>query len=210
MSTSIYEHHVLAIAPGELAASLDLVRTRGRASVEAAGGRLFGAWKPLIGLSLNHIVVVTEWPDDAAAEPSSNNAVLRGLDGPAVEQHDYWLPTLRPAPGATLPTTPGYVTHRWYDIHADGLDRFLELTRQTWGNWEGTHAGEVLGLWRTSQEPRPGVIRMRLMAWYKDMSAWETSRHWKGTKGAETANQNLGQRYDMTIDSAVSMLQHDG
>jgi hypothetical protein len=209
MTTAIYEHHVLAVAPGALSTSLDTVRTIGREKLAASGGRLFGAWKPLIGLSLNHVVIVTEWPDEKAARQNLN-AVLSGLAPHTVEQHDLWLPTLRPGPGATPPTTPGYVTHRWYDIRADGLDRFLDLTRQTWSNWEGTHDGEVLGLWRTLAEPRPGIIRMRLMAWYKDMSVWENSRHWKGTKGAETANQNLGQRYDMTIDSAVSILQHDG
>ena len=54
------------------------------------------------------------------------------------------------------------------------------------------------------------LSRMRLMAWYRDMATWEQSRHWKKTPGAETANENLGQRYDLTLDSAVSILQPVG
>lgn len=201
----IYEHHVLAVAPGRLADALGHVKGPGALAAAQAGGRLFGAWKPLIGLSLNHVVAITGWPNQAAAERSAHAAVA-DVPGATVEQHDLWVPTLRPAPGASPPARPGFVTHRWYDIREDGLDRFLQLSGQTWGNWEGTHDAEVIGLWRSLTVPGPGLIRMRLMAWYRDMAAWERSRHWKKTPGAETANQNLGQRYDMTIDSAVSIL----
>jgi hypothetical protein len=203
---SIYEHHVVGFGPGRVAAVGETMATTGRAAVEANGGRLFGIWKPLIGLRFNAIVCVTEWPDAGSAAAHANSAI-RGLDGTEVEQHDLWLPTLRPAPGAIARRDPGFVTHRWYDIREGDLDRFLELSANTWANWEGTHDGAVQGLWRQQAAPGPGLIRMRLMAWYASMSAWENSRHWKGTKGAETANQNLGARYNLTLDSSVSILQ---
>ncbi|MGE3915395.1 MAG: hypothetical protein AB7F78_06810 [Hyphomicrobiaceae bacterium] len=203
---SIYEHHVVAFGHGRLAEVTGVIATRGREAVAARGGQVFGVWKPLIGLAFNHAVVVTEWPDEAAATANAD-AVLADLAGLTKEQHDLWLPTLRPAPGAVARTEPGYVTHRWYDIREDDLERFLTLSSATWGNWEGTHDSQVQGLWRERTPPAPGLLRMRLMAWYRDMSVWERSRHWKGTRGAETANRNLGQRYDLTLDSAVSILQ---
>jgi hypothetical protein len=201
-----YEHLVIAFGPGQLAGVAAAIASDGRARVEDRGGRLFGTWKSLIGLSLNHVVVVVEWPDEAAAR-SAWGAVADGIADAVVEQHDLWHATLRPAPGFTPRHDGGFVTHRWYDIRDSELERFLELSSNTWTNWEGTHDGEVIGLWRADEPPAPGRIRMRLMAWYRDMGVWERSRHWKGTKGAETANQNLGARYDLTLDSAVSILQ---
>lgn len=202
----IYEHHVVAFGPGRLASVIATISGTGSDAVAARGGSLFGLWKPLIGLSFNHVVVVTVWPDETAALANAH-AVLSGLEDVHVESHDLWLATLRPAPGDKPRNDPGFVTHRWYDIKAEDLDRFLALTSQTWGNWEGTHDGQVIGLWRTLAPPGPGLIRMRLMAWYRDMGVWERSRHWNQTKGAETANQNLGARYGLTLDSAVSILQ---
>jgi hypothetical protein len=202
---AIYEHHVVAFGPGRLAEVTGRIADTGRQNVAAKGGHVFGVWKALIGLSLNHAVVVTEWADAAAAEASAN-AVIDGIEGLTIEARDLWVPTLRPAPGATSRCDPGFVTHRWYDIRESDFERFLELSSATWGNWEGTHDGGVQGLWRTQVAPAPGLVRMRLMAWYRDMGVWERSRHWKGTKGAETANKNLGQRYDLTLDSAVSIL----
>ena len=202
---AVYEHHVVGFGPGRSSDVGAAIATRGRAAVEARGGQLFGLWKPLIGLSLNHIVCVTEWPDETEAAANAGTAI-HGIAAITSSQCDIWLPTLRPAPGAVARHDPGFTTHRWYDIRESDLQRFLELSANTWGNWEGTHDSQVQGLWRQSTPPAPGLIRMRLMAWYRDMGVWERSRHWKGTKGAETANQNLGQRYDLTLDSAVSIL----
>lgn len=203
---SVYEHHVAAFGHGRLPEVSAAVKASSAERVEAAGGRLFGAWKPLIGLAFNHVVVVTEWPDENTLCKHAHTAIA-GIEGLSVEQHDVWEATLRPAPGAVARSDPGFVTHRWYDIRETDVDRFLELSSNTWKNWEGVHDGEVLGLWRERMARSPGIIRMRLMAWYRDMSVWERSRHWKGTKGAEAANQNLTARYDLTRDSAVSILQ---
>ena len=203
---AIYEHHVIGFGPGRLADVGTALRDKGSTAVAAHGGFLFGIWKPLIGLSFNHAVVVTEWPDEEAARRNAHSAIS-GIPDVAIEQHELWLATLRPKPGTIARGDPGFVTHRWYDIREGDIDRFLELSSATWSNWEGVHDGEVLGLWRSLTPPAVGLIRMRLMAWYRDMSVWERSRHWKGAKGAETANLNLAARYDLTLDSAVSILQ---
>lgn len=203
---AVFEHHLIAVGTGRRADIVSQLSTHGRAAVSAKGGRPFGVWTALIGHSLNHVVVLTEWPDEASARANAD-AALTGTSDATTESHDLWLPTLRPLPGAKPRNDPGFVTHRWYDIRERDFDRFLELSSNTWGNWEGTHDSEVIGLWRTLAQPAPGVIRMRLMAWYRDMATWERSRHWKKTPGAETANANLTARYDLNLDSAVSILQ---
>ncbi len=201
---SIYQHHVLAIPSKQHAAIADRIK---RADIAAHGGRLFGIWKPLLGLSLNHLIVLAEWPDAESAIANGAH-LLDGIDGATLEWCDLWQPTLRPAPGARLPAlSGGYYSHRHYDIAADQLQTFLDYSASAWGSFEGTHASQVIGLWRSSHVPAPDVIRMRLMAWYQDMATWEQSRYWKGTAGAEPANAQLGARYAMTLDSAVSIVE---
>ena len=204
---SIRQHHVLAIPPKQHAAIADHIKDAGSAAIAAHGGRLVGIWKPLLGLSLNHLVVLAEWPDAEAALALGAD-ILADIEGTHVELCDLWRPTLRPAPGARLPELPGgYYSHRHYDIAAESLPRFLEHSAAAWGSFEGTHASQVIGLWRSSHVPAPGTIRMRLMAWYQDMATWERSRYWKGASGAEAANAQLGARYAMTLDSAVSIVE---
>ncbi|MFN3744948.1 MAG: hypothetical protein ACK4TL_09600 [Hyphomicrobiaceae bacterium] len=184
---SMYQHHVLAIPPKQHAAIADHIRHAGSAAIAGHGGRLFGIWKPLIGLSLNHLVVLAEWPEPEAAVAHGAD-ILNGIEGARVELRDLWTATLRPAPGTRLPELPGgYYSHRHYDIVAASLPAFLEHSAAAWGSFEGTHASQVIGLWQSSHVPAPGIIRMRLMAWYQDMAAWERSRYWKGTSGAEMA-----------------------
>lgn len=204
---SVYQHHVLAIPPAQHADIADRIRGAGNTAIAAHGGRLFGIWKPLLGLSLNHLVVLAEWPDAETAIAHGAD-ILAGIKGATVELCDLWQPTLRPSPGTRLPElSGGYYSHRHYDIAAETLQTFLEHSAAAWGSFEGTHASRVIGLWRSSDVPAPGIVRMRLMAWYQDMATWEGSRYWRGTSGAETANAQLGARYAMTLDSAVSIVE---
>ncbi len=204
---SVYQHHVLAIPPKQHGAIADRVKNAGADTIANKGGRLFGIWKPLLGLSLNHLIVLAEWPDaDAAIAHGAD--ILAGIEGATAELCDIWQPTLRPVPGARLlELAGGYYSHRHYDIAAETLQTFLDHSAGAWGSFEGTHASQVIGLWRSSHVPAPGLIRMRLMAWYQDMATWERSRYWKGTSGAEAANAQLGARYAMTLDSAVSIVE---
>ncbi|MBN9267877.1 MAG: NIPSNAP family protein [Hyphomicrobium sp.] len=123
---SIYQHHVLAIPPKQHAAIAEGIKSAGATVIADKGGRLFGIWKPLLGLSLNHLIVLTEWPDaDAAIAHGAD--ILHGIEGATIELCDLWQPTLRPAPGSRLPElSGGYYSHRHYDIAADTLETFLE------------------------------------------------------------------------------------
>lgn len=204
---SVYQHHVLAIPPKQHGAIAERIKSEGTNGIAADGGRLVGIWKPLLGLGLNHLIVLAEWPDaDTAIAHGAD--ILAGIEGATIELCDLWQPTLRPTSGARLPElTGGYYSHRHYDIAADTLQAFLDHSAGAWGSFEGTHASQVIGLWRSSHVPAPGLIRMRLMAWYQDMATWEHSRYWKGTPGAESANVQLSARYAMTLDSAVSIVE---
>ena len=203
---TIYSHHIVGHGPGMREAVLAQIQAAGVRAITAKGGRLFALYKPLLGLSLNHAITIVEWPDEASAT-ASGGLVLTGLQGIQIVQHDLWEATLRPAPGKTLPQMHGLYSHRWFDVRDADLPRFLELSGTSWDNFETAHGSEVIGLWRSRTAPSPGVARMRLTAWYADMGAWERSRWFNKTAGAEIANANFAERARLTLDSAVSIVQ---
>jgi hypothetical protein len=203
---TVYEHWTFACEPGRLEALVEHLGKQGRSEIEAAGGRVLGIFKPLIGLSLNHAVVIAEWP--GSDTPFSAHHVLSAAcHGTSIEVHDLWEATLRPAPGAVLPHLHGLYTHRWFDIDAARHQEFLDHSGAAWGNFETAHEAKVIGLWRARNAPAPGRIRMRLMAWYRDLGVWESSRFFNAKPQAAEANARLGARYQMTLDSAVAILQ---
>ena len=62
---TVYSHHVVGFGAGRREAVLDQIKTVGAAAVAAGQGRLIGLFKPLIGLSLNHAIIIAVWADDA-------------------------------------------------------------------------------------------------------------------------------------------------
>lgn len=202
----VYSHHVVGFGPGRRDAVFAHIQAQGVPAITGAGGRLFALFKPLIGLSLNHAILICEWADDALAARSATLA-LRGLTDIEIKHDDLWDATLRPAPGKTLPHMHGLYSHRRFDVRAADLPRFLELSGAAWDNFETAFGSEVIGLWRSRVVPAPGVVTLRLTAWYADMAAWERSRWFNKTPGGEVANANLAERYAMTLDSAVSIVQ---
>lgn len=201
-----YAHHIVGFGPGRREAVLAHIRDVGAPAAAASGGRLIALFKPLIGLSLNHAITICEWPDGERAA-TAGSIVLQGLDGCHVVQNDLWKATLRPVPGANLPTMTGLYSHRWFDVRDVDVARFLRLSGDAWDNFETTHGSQVVGLWRSLTTPAPGVTRMRLTAWYADMGAWEASRWFNKPAGAEIANANFAERAALTLDSAVWIVQ---
>lgn len=206
---SLYSHHVVAFGPGRRDAVHAHIAANGVPAVVARGGRLFAHFKPLIGLSLNHAIVITEWEDDADAKLYGSD-ILNGLEKISVLQHDLWQSTLRPAPGDQLPHADGLYSHRWFDVRDEDVGRFLELSGGAWDNFEDAHGSRVVGLWRSLSPPSTGVTRLRLTAWYADMGVWERSRWFNRPAGAEAANTRFAERAALTLDSAVSIVQHAG
>ncbi|MEZ5853655.1 MAG: hypothetical protein R3D67_02515 [Hyphomicrobiaceae bacterium] len=169
---------------------------------------MFGVFKPVIGLSQATAVVVTEWPDAAAAD-AGGHTVLAGLEGAETVDRDIWTPTLRPAPGERPTEAKGFYSHRAFDIAAADWERFRDLSGEAWGNWEATHAAKTVGFWLCRMPPGPGLVRVRLMAWYESLDAWERSRWWNaGAKtGSEAAFDRFKERAALMVDTRVSILQ---
>jgi hypothetical protein len=126
-----------------------------------------------------------------------------------VIRHEFWEPDPRPTADETLPEVEGFFSHRWFDCAQEDWPRFRDISADAWDNFEDVHDTRVIGFWRSLAPPSPGVTRVWLMAWYKDLAAWEASRFMLnpvGTK-AEQAFANFRVRRQMTLDSAVSMLR---
>ena len=89
---------------------------------------------------------------------------------------------------------------------------WCEMSAYAWEHFEDGPATSVMGFWLSVAQPSPGVTRVWLMAWYKDLAAWEASRfvlNPVGTK-AEQAFANFRVRRQMTPDAAGSMLRRGG
>ena len=201
----IFQHHVLVTAPKGAAAAGQVLLSRGAAAARGAGGRVFGVFTAMIGLGINNLVVLSEFPDEATARGVD---LLAGVSA-GVVRHEFWEPDPRPAADEMLPETDGFFSHRWFDCAEADWPRFRDISADAWDNFEDVHDTRVIGFWRSRTPPAPGVTRVWLMAWYKDLAAWEASRFVLNPVGtrAEQAFANFRARREMTLDSAVSMLR---
>ena len=184
------------------------IATEGARAVAAKGGKLFGVFKPVIGLSQNCVIVITEWPDEAAAQAHAAVA-SQGVNGVSHTMQNLWEPTVRPLPGEAPAETTGFYSHRAFDIRPENWPRFLELSASAWDNFEGVNESVVKGFWKARTPPAPGLLRVRLMAWYASLDAWERSRWWSSNAraGQEDAISRFRERSAMLEDNEVAILQ---
>lgn len=208
---SVYQHLVIHVHSRRAEAVASQFLEAGVAGVEGHhGGRLFGIFKSEIGLSRDHIVALIEWPDLRTAT-SGGPELLFGIDDLEIERDEVWDPTLRPEEGAVIEPTEGVFSHRWFDVAADDAERFLELSDTAWGDWEANADNYVLGLWRSRTTPAPNQTRFWLMAWYRNLAAWESSRYWnKASTDLGQGDSKLSERNQLVVDRAVSMLWRIG
>lgn len=204
---SIYDQRIVHFSPRRIDAGAQHILSVGAQTVAAKDARLFGVFKSIIGLSTNRAVVICEWPDEASAT-AFGHLVLEGLDGARTESREIWEPTSRPLPGESPADAGGVYSHRAFDILETDWPRFLELSQTAWGNFEGVHATRVVGFWKSRTAPAPGQLRIRLMAWYRNLDAWERSRFWNpdAKAGSDAAFQRFRERAQMTQDTSVSIL----
>jgi hypothetical protein len=201
----IFQHHVLVCAPKAAAGVGRQLATQADAVARGAGGRVFGVFTSMIGLGINNLVMLSEFPDEATARGVD---LLAGVQA-GVVRHEFWEPDPRPTAEERLPETDGFFSHRWFDCAEGDWPRFRDVSADAWDNFEDVHDTRVIGFWRSHTAPAPGVTRVWLMAWYKDLAAWEASRFVLNPVGtrAEQAFANFRARREMTLDSAVSMLR---
>ncbi|MGH7024642.1 MAG: hypothetical protein ACREEB_13785 [Caulobacteraceae bacterium] len=192
----LYQHHVLLARPRG-------ARDLAREVLEAGGERVFGVFTSQIGLSANHVVVIVAAADETAARASDLTA------GAEVDRQEIWQADPRPVEGETLPETDGVFSHRWFDIADADWPRFRELSITAWDNFEDVHDTRVVGFWRSLAPPAPGLTRVWLMAWYKNLAAWEGSRWYLNGDRADAAQAyaNFRARHELTLDTAVSLLR---
>lgn len=204
---NIYDQRIIVFEPRRIEDGALHAVTVGGAAIEQKGGQLFGAFKGVIGLSANRLVVVSEWSDEVAAAAWGHLAI-DGFGGARIEARETWEPTSRPLPGARPAETGGVYSHRAFDILEADWPRFRELSETAWGNWEGIHAARVAGFWKSRTPPAVGQLRVRLMAWYESLDAWERSRWWNpaAKHGSAEAFARFRERSQMLQDTHVSIL----
>ena len=203
----IHDQRIVVFAPRQVDPGIQQVLSRGEKAITAKGGRIFGVFKPVIGLSTNRAIVITEWPDAAKAS-ASGALVLDGVADGRTESQELWEPTSRPKPGQSPTETGGVYSHRAFDILEADWPRFLELSETAWGNFEDAHAARVAGFWKSRTPPGPGQLRIRLMAWYENLDAWERSRWWNpaAREGSDAAFSRFRERAQLLQDTGVSIL----
>jgi hypothetical protein len=194
----LYQHHIFATVPRGADALARRIVEAGEAS-----GQVFGVFTPQIGLSANHVVVIGAFADEAAALGADLHV------GDAAERRELWDADPRPVAGETFPEKAGVFSHRWFDVAEADWPRFRELSVTAWDNFEGAHDTRVIGFWRSRTPPGPGLMRIWLMAWYKNLAAWEGSRWYLDSERADAAQayENFRARHQLTQDTAVSLLR---
>jgi hypothetical protein len=200
---AIFQHHVLVTAPHG-AGAVARHALGADAAARAAGGRVFGVFTPQIGLSTNHVVMISEFPGEAAA---------RGVDllagaAAGVERHEFWEAAPRPAAGETIAETDGVFSHRWFDCAEADWPRFQALSIAAWDSFEDVNDTRVIGFWRSRTPPADGVARVWLMAWYRDLGVWQGSRWYNDATDPAAAayRARFAERRTLTLDTAVSIL----
>ena len=197
-----YEYRTVKVPTNGWPGLTGRIKVEGAADVEAASGHFYGLWLGHIGLGANEVIVVTDWPDEAAARESGGLAVAfdSNIETLSVE---LLSPTVRPTDN-TPPAAEGIYAHRWFDVAAEDWPEFLELSEEAWPNMEAVFECEIKGFWRRLSE-KPGWAEVLLMTWYRDLSVWEASRFWGKSPNpdADKAMDRFRRRRQLTLDTIV-------
>lgn len=165
----------LGLAPGTgPEALLSWLRGPGRDAAATLGGHLWGAWHgaPGFGLRSDAVVLLTVWPDDAAAGAATE---LMGAAPAAITVEGTPLhPTARPTDVQPV-TGEGIWVFRDFEITTTDADRFVELSASAWTTFEARFDARIDGLFR-APDPAPDRARLLLVTRYADLGTWEASR----------------------------------
>lgn len=159
-------------------------------ALERAGGHPWGAWYGLFGLRSNELIVVTNWPLDAAP---SGLIAGRLPAGAKVLEHYEFVPTVRPETDAPL-SRPGLYVFRFFAVDNRDVDEVAALSHEAWTTFENTsdYQAEPQALFaerdRTSE-----TGTMLLLTWYDGLDSWQRSR-----TPAPEARENFRRRAELT------------
>lgn len=206
--TDLYVHHRLTCAPLQWQAVADALRAGGSATLEAAGGMLYGVWRSQIGAPRDEVNVITAWPgglaNAAGAAARAANILTDGVDGIRHVASAAMAPTVRPAPTASgliePPRRQGNFAFRWFDTPVEHWQEFLDLCTSAWPGFESSYDSQIVGLWRflerdDGQDP-DAMVRTLLMTRRPDLAMWERSKLPANAEEAEV-RRKLSRRYDL-------------
>ncbi len=184
---TVWLQALLHMAPGagcsEFGAWLD---HHGRAAVARAGGGVWGLWdgRPGLGFGSDEALLVTTWPDDAAAgaavEMLKACPHVVGIEGTPLHA------TVRPADD-TPASGKGIYVFREFFVPDGKVERFIDLSAEAWTSFERNFAAEIKGLFRGPNLSADLAILL-LVTRYEDLATWEASR-------SETKDPDAWQRF---------------
>jgi hypothetical protein len=168
-----------------------------QSTVQKAGGKLFGIWKPQVaeteatvgGIDLKHQlakdnwVVILSWPREKNKEliRLAGTVLLDQKRINSVNVTRLLEPTVRPL-GSQLTTGKGFITIRWNKYKAENVNKVIEFSSKAWVSFEEKYNTKVPGLWKDITEPetKDGISSLMRIAWYKEHEEWKRSRKfWK-------------------------------
>lgn len=149
------------------------VRAESLPALDLHGGKPWILAQGLFGLWTTEVILVTAW--SAAAEPGRHVSEALPMGARIVSQHTL-VPTVRPLT-TTPPARPGIYVHRFFEVRATDIERFVALSDEAWNTFENTadYAAEPQGLFRERDHPEDGGM-MLLVTWYDRLESWERSR----------------------------------
>ena len=151
--------------------------------LQTAGHEVFGIFASLFGLASNEIYLVTF---------GETQTSLSFHDDVELISTHLFNATLRPLDHQPR-TRPGIYVFRWFSVLPDAVEEIIQLSYNAWPAFEGSFETEVQGLF---VEATGQPSEMLLITWYKNLSAWEESRH-----PPEDARENFLRRHQLTLNA---------
>lgn len=140
---------------------------------------IFGVFTSLLGLASNELYLVT----------SGETLSLPGQTTFDVIETTTLLPTIRPL-NREPATKPGVYVFRWFTVAPSNVDEIVRLSGEAWPSFEADFDAEVQGLF-VEESDLPEL--MLLITWYRDLTAWQTSR-----APSPDARENFLKRHRLT------------
>ncbi len=191
------EYITLSTAPNQAAEVAQALATLPAGAGEA---ELSAGFTPLIGLSINTVMVLARASQAAAFDATAtrlaaveNVTAIDRVRLEAVQERDL----------ACLAPDDAMYTNRWFHVRQSAAEAFEADTLAAWATFESGTDSQVVGLWKAP--PRDGVTSYLLIARYADLAAWSRSRYWNRPQAEQDSDwiERFRRRREMMVDSSV-------
>lgn len=203
----IYEYIRMRVPRPAWREAAELIHGGFRQELEACQGHLFGAWRAVIGASLNEGAIMTAHSDVDSWEKYRRSRHLHTPEGITQVASALLAPSVRPVEGASV-TQEGVYAHRWFQIQPGSWPEFVRLSEEgLWPSLERDGAS-VQGLWFALSGATEGDAL--LITRYDSMAHWEELRYATPEAQArltEAARQAIARRAELTMGSVVRIMR---